>query len=121
MAGSIVASALPVGLEGDRARGELLVGSEREYEERAVEMGKGLRYFSEDMGADDEDRGGGSDGTEAPRRAEGRLMELRRMLWEGRWESRLFDTRRWVRDVERAYEIAWRRWVRRQGGDIWLD
>jgi predicted O-linked N-acetylglucosamine transferase (SPINDLY family) len=126
MAGSIVASALPVGKEGDRARGQLLVGSEREYEDRAVEMGRGLRYFkhsgkefrdtTEEMGK--EDTAAASVGLG---RGEGRLMELRRMLWEGRWESRLFDTRRWVRDVETAYEIAWSRWERAEGGDIWLD
>lgn len=106
MAGSIVSSALPVGAEGDRARRELMVRSEREYEERAVEMGRALKYAK-----DGKDGGAG----------EGRLMELRRLLWEGRWESRLFDTRRWVRDVETAYEIAWSRWEKGEGGDIWLD
>ena len=110
MAGSIVSSALPVGPEGDRARGELLVNSEREYEERAVEMGRGLKYPK-----------ASEEGDVCLGRGQGRLMELRRMLWEGRWESRLFDSRRWVKDVERAYEIAWRRWERGEGGDIWLD
>lgn len=116
MAGSIVSSALPVGPEGDRARAELVVKSEMEYEERAVEMGEGLKY-PKDTGTDTKegevDVGLG--------RGEGRLMQLRRMLWQGRWESRLFDTRRWVKDVERAYEIAWSRWERAEGGDIWLD
>jgi predicted O-linked N-acetylglucosamine transferase (SPINDLY family) len=110
MAGSIVSSALPVGPDGDKARGELLVKSEMEYEERAVEMGRALRYLKD-----------GEHGEAGPGRAKGRLMDLRRMLWEGRWESRLFDTQRWVRDVERAYEIAWSRWERGEGGDIWLE
>lgn len=109
MAGSIVSSALPLGPEGDRARGELLVKSAREYEERAVELGRGLKYLKDTEFGD-----------AGVRKGEGRLMQLRRMFWEGRWESRLFDTRRWVRDVETAYEIAWSRWERGQGGDIWL-
>ncbi len=113
MAGSIVASALPLGEEGDRARKELLVKSEREYEERAVEMGRGLKYAATSTQGDENGVRAGN--------GEGRLMDLRRMLWEGRWESRLFDTRRWVRDVERAYHIAWRKWERGEGGDIWLD
>ncbi|KPI43573.1 putative UDP-N-acetylglucosamine--peptide N-acetylglucosaminyltransferase SEC [Cyphellophora attinorum] len=52
--------------------------------------------------------------------ARGRLTEIRRMLWEHRWESRLFDTKRWVRDLERAYWVAWEKWVAGEGGDIWL-
>ena len=53
-------------------------------------------------------------------RASGRLVDLHEMLWRHRWTSRLFDTRRWVRDLETGYEEAWRRWVRGEGGDIWL-
>jgi predicted O-linked N-acetylglucosamine transferase (SPINDLY family) len=41
-------------------------------------------------------------------------------LWEGRWTSRLFDTKRWVRDLEKAYWEAWMKWERGEGGDIWL-
>jgi hypothetical protein len=33
----------------------------------------------------------------------------------------LFDTQRWVRDLEDAYEEAWRRWVSGEGGDIVLN
>lgn len=113
MAGSIVASALPLGDEGDRARRELLVNSETEYEETAVELGRGLKYAANSPPGDESGA--------RPGHGTGRLLDLRRMLWEGRWESRLFDTRRWVRDVERAYHIAWRKWERGEGGDIWLD
>ena len=49
-----------------------------------------------------------------------RLLHLRSLLWHHRWSSRLFDTKRWVRDLESGYEEAWRRWVRGEGGDIWL-
>ena len=101
MAGSIVASALPEGKEGDVAREELVVKSEAHYEEQAVKLAGRLKYTRDGKG-------------------EGRLMELRRMLWEGRWTSRLFDTERWVRNLERAYWEAWARWERGEGGDIWL-
>jgi hypothetical protein len=50
----------------------------------------------------------------------GRLAELRRLLFESKWSCALFDTRRWVRDLEEAYEIAWGRWERGEGGDIYL-
>ena len=105
MAGSIVSSALPEGAEGDEARRELVVESESDYERRAIQLARDLKYTArtEDEGA-----------------ANGRLMDLRRMLWEGRWNSRLFDTRRWVRDLERAYWLAWRKWEDGEGGDIWL-
>ena len=111
MAGSIVSSALPEGNEGDRARSELLVQSETEYERRAVGLARGLRYSAGGLQSSGEAGGG---------RGAGRLMELRRILWEGRWTSRLFDTQRWVRDLERAYWAAWQKWEAGEGGDIWL-
>ena len=100
MAGSIVSSALPLGPEGDRARAELVVRSAEEYQGHAVALARGVKY---ECG-----------------RGRGRLMDIRRMLWEGRWTSRLFDTRRWVRDLEEAYWQAWSNWERGEGGDIWL-
>jgi predicted O-linked N-acetylglucosamine transferase (SPINDLY family) len=48
------------------------------------------------------------------------LAELRRLLYEARWTSALFDTRRWVRDLEEVYWVSWGRWERGEGGDIWL-
>lgn len=84
---------------------DLVVHSDEEYEDRAVELGLGLDYSVQ----------GGMPGN-----GRGRLMELRRLLYESRWESALFDTRRWVRDLEAAYAEAWRRWVSGEGGDIWL-
>ncbi len=103
MAGSILASALPTGPDGDKAREELIVRSDTHYETQAIKLARGLRYSTRQTG-----------------RGEGRLMDLRRMLWEGRWTSRLFDTKRWVRDLERAYWETWTRWERGEGGDIWL-
>jgi len=107
MAASILQGALSTtrgGTEGARAVAELVAGSEEAYEEKAIALGRSLVY---------------STGCEG--KGEGRLMELRRLLHRERWTSALFDTRRWVRDLEDAYEEAWRRWVDGVGGDIWLD
>jgi hypothetical protein len=43
------------------------------------------------------------------------------MLWEGRWSSGLFNTKRWVSDLEDAYEEVWRKWVAGEGGDVFLS
>lgn len=104
MAASILKGALPKGQAGEQAAKELIVHSETAYEEAAVALAKGLTYPA------------GCNG-----RGEGRLMELRQLLYEARWTSALFDTRRWVADLEDAYDEVWRRWVGGQGGDVWLD
>jgi len=98
MAASILRGALPRGPAGDRAAKELIAAGEDQYEAFAVALAQGLRY--------------------AGHRPTGRLAELRRLLYEARWTSALFDTRRWVRDLEEAYGVAWRRWVNAEGGDI---
>jgi predicted O-linked N-acetylglucosamine transferase (SPINDLY family) len=104
MAASILLGALPKDKEGARAAVELVASGEEDYEEKAVALGKGLVYERHVRG-----------------RGNGRLMELRRMLFRARWSSALFDTARWTRDLEDAYEEAWKRWVAGTGGDIWLD
>ncbi|MCJ1283758.1 hypothetical protein MMC26_003089 [Xylographa opegraphella] len=106
MAASILKGALPKNAEGEKAAAELVVSSDEEYETRAVELGSGLAAALQKR----ERRGSLSC----------RLTELRKILYEARWTSALFDTRRWVRDLEDAYEEAWRRWVAGEGGDIWL-
>ena len=105
MAASILKGALPKSSNGDRAARDLIAASDAEYEERAVELGNDLIYNVQH----------GMQGI-----GNGRLVELRKLLYESRWTSALFDTRRWVRDLEDAYEEAWRRWVAGDGGDIWL-
>ena len=105
MAASILRGALPKNQDGDQAAEELIAESDEAYEEQAVELGSNLVYPTGDT-----DQGLGI----------GRLMELRKMLYESRWTSALFDTRRWVRDLEGAYEEAWGKWVAGEGGDIWL-
>lgn len=103
MAASILTSALPQTEAGRQAARELIASSDEEYENRAISLGLGLRYEL------------GSHG-----RARGRLVELRKMLFLNRWESKLFDTKRWVNDLEDAYAAVWRKWVRGEEGDVWL-
>ena len=104
MAASILKGALPQNAQGERAAKDLIVGSDDEYEERAVRLGSELVYGLQQ---------------DSPWITFGRLSELRRLLYESRWTCALFDTKRWVRDLEGAYEEAWRRWVAGEGGDIW--
>lgn len=100
MAASILKGALPKSLEGKQAAKELVALNEEDYEEKAVRLGLDCMYQGH--------------------RATGRLSQLRKLLYEARWSSALFDTKRWVRDLEDAYEIAWKRWEDGAGGDIWL-
>lgn len=106
MAASILRGALPQSTEGRRIARELIAESESEYEQTAAKLAAGLTY----VGTDDT---GSVEG-------QGRLAEMRKLLWESKWRCGLFNTRRWVEDVESAYEEAWRRWVEGMGGDIYL-
>ncbi|KAK4033322.1 glycosyltransferase [Parachaetomium inaequale] len=112
MAASILKGALPKGVEGERAARELIAKDEAEYEEFAVRLVNGLAYRP----ASSREGAGGV----TYREGVGRLAELRRLLFESKWSCALFDTRRWVRDLEEAYEIAWGRWEKGEGGDIYL-
>lgn len=105
MAASILRGALPKTAEGEQAAVELIADNETEYEESATELAGGLSYTVTDKGY--------GQGT-------GRLAEIRKLLWDSRWQCGLFNTRRWVNDLESAYEEAWRRWVLGKGGDIYL-
>jgi len=105
MAASILRGALPYGPKGVEAAEDLIAGSEDEYEEFAVRLAKGLSYRIS--------HGGYGEG-------QGRLATLRKLLWDSKWSCALFNTRRWVADLERAYDEAWRRWVTGEDGDIYL-
>jgi predicted O-linked N-acetylglucosamine transferase (SPINDLY family) len=105
MAASILRGALPKTVKGGQAAEQLIASSEEEYEERAITLGNDLRYSTDSA---------------QPGKGVGKLVELRKMLYESRWSSALFDTRRWVNDLEVAYGEAWRKWVAGEGGDIWL-
>ncbi|PKK50987.1 hypothetical protein CI102_3618 [Trichoderma harzianum] len=105
MAASILRGALPKTAEGRQAALELIADSETEYEDSATELAGGLTYEITEEGYG---------------RGKGRLAELRKLLWDSKWKCGLFNTRRWVNDLEMAYEEAWRRWVAGKSGDIYL-
>lgn len=105
MAASILKGALPKNAEGDKAIQELIAEDEDEYEVLAIRLASGLSYK-----ITNQQYGEGR----------GRLAELRRVLFDAKWTCALFDTQRWVRDLEDAYQEAWRRWVAGEGGDIHL-
>jgi predicted O-linked N-acetylglucosamine transferase (SPINDLY family) len=105
MAASILKGALPKGEEGNKAASELIAKDDEQYEEFAIKLASGLSYRLHPSG-----HGEGV----------GRLSELRRLLYDSRWTCALFDTKRWVTDLESAYDEAWRRWVANVSGDIYL-
>ncbi|PNP51445.1 hypothetical protein THARTR1_07885 [Trichoderma harzianum] len=105
MAASILQGALPKTAEGRQAALELIADSEPEYEDSATELAGGLTYEITEEGYG---------------RGTGRLAELRKLLWDSKWKCGLFNTRRWVNDLEMAYQEAWRRWVAGKSGDIYL-
>ncbi|KAG5980548.1 hypothetical protein E4U55_003913 [Claviceps digitariae] len=105
MAASILQGALPNSSEGQRVAAELITHTEEEYEQRATELANDLTHA---LSAD----GYGQ--------SKGRLADMRKLLWDSKRHCSLFDTRRWVEHLERAYEKAWERWVRGLGGDIYL-
>ncbi|PNH27075.1 hypothetical protein VD0002_g9701 [Verticillium dahliae] len=104
MAASILKGALPKGPEGQRAAQELIASSDEEYESLAIRLASSLAY----------------NGSKEYGEGAGRLAELRYLLWRSKWSCALFDTRRWVADLELAYQEAWRRWVAGEDGDIYL-
>ncbi|ROT40125.1 hypothetical protein SODALDRAFT_332286 [Sodiomyces alkalinus F11] len=104
MAASILRGALPKDDEGHQAVEELVASNEKEYEQMAIRLADSLTYQTSNGCA----------------RGVGRLADLRKLLWENKWTCALFDTRRWVNDLEEAYQEAWRRWVAGESGDIYL-
>ncbi|KAJ5787966.1 Tetratricopeptide-like helical [Penicillium paradoxum] len=102
MASSILSSALPNSEAGQRAREDLIASSDEDYENKAIRLCLDLQYS-------------GHEGQ--PR---GRLADIRQMLFRDRYQNKLFDTARWVRDLEDAYEAVWSQWVNGEEGDIWL-
>lgn len=105
MAASILKGALPQGAARDQAVQDLIAEDDDAYESMAVKLANGMSYHIADEGFG---------------QAKGRLWELRKMLFNAKWDCALFDTRRWVRDLEDAYQEAWKRWVNGIEGDIYL-
>ncbi|GAA5799558.1 hypothetical protein HPULCUR_004974 [Helicostylum pulchrum] len=79
---------------------EMVVMSEKQYEERVVELAHSVSYTYQTS----------ITGTMV-RRGHGALMDLRKRLFLSREQSRLFDTQRWTRNLERGFSEAWKRWV----------
>lgn len=105
MAASILKGALPKTPEGDEVALELIASDDADYENLATRLAGNLSYRYVDRQYCE---------------GYGRLAEMRKILFEAKWTCALFDTRRWVDDLERAYEEAWRRWEAGEGGDIYL-
>ncbi|KAJ2064668.1 hypothetical protein GGI17_000810 [Coemansia sp. S146] len=87
---------------------DMVVGSADEYIERAVEWAQSAshRYEGEE-----------EEGAERVRVGCGPAADLRRRLFLARDQSRLFDTQRWTRNLERGLEEAWRSSSESSGGD----
>lgn len=105
MAASILKGALPNSPAGEQAAVELIAEDDASYEEAAIKLANSISYRIT--------RGGYGEGS-------GRLAEIRRLLFDSKWSCALFNTRRWVSDLEDAYEEAWRRYVAGEQGDIYL-
>jgi hypothetical protein len=105
MAASILKGALPKNEEGFAMAKELMAEDDEDYEALATRLASGLGYRMAN----------GQYGE-----GQGRLAEMRRVLFDAKWSCALFDTQRWVLDLESAYDEAWRRWVAGEGGDIYL-
>lgn len=105
MAASILKGALPRNVDGHRAAQDLIAADDGDYEAMATRLASGLTY-----------RRSNREYCEG----RGRLAEIRKTLFDAKWTCGLFNTRRWVSDLECAYEEAWRRWVAGESGDIYL-
>jgi predicted O-linked N-acetylglucosamine transferase (SPINDLY family) len=77
----------------------MVVMNEQQYEQKAVALAQSLSYTYETVNG------------AMTRRGHGSLMQLRKRLFFSREQSRLFDTLRWTRNLERGLVEAWRRWV----------
>lgn len=77
----------------------MIVNNEHEYERRALELAAGLVYDT--IPADPSKPPTTLEGREQ-RRSKGELAELRKKLFLTREQSPLFDTKRWVRNLEKV-------------------
>ncbi|SCV68887.1 BQ2448_1008 [Microbotryum intermedium] len=110
----------------------MIVSSAEEYEERALELASTLTY---DHILPDPSAPAQSIYSRQQRIGRGELAEMRKTLYLTRETSPLFDTRRWVRNMETGLFEAWKRWVNgtefedagewgngaeRESGSIWV-
>lgn len=96
IASSVVKAVLPDTEEGRQMASELIVSSNDEYASRGC-------YFA---------------GTVEGRK---RLLEIRKTIFEQRETGDFFDTKQWVRHVEKGYRQAWRNWVNGKRDHIYLS
>ncbi|CAG8472875.1 11687_t:CDS:1 [Paraglomus brasilianum] len=89
----------------------MTVTNMKEYEERAVQLVRSVKYKYREYSTKD-----------IPKRwhrvGEGELIEMRKKLFLGREKSALFDTPRYVKDMEKGFLIAWRQWISGQEKNI---
>ncbi|GAA5914406.1 hypothetical protein JCM6882_008223 [Rhodosporidiobolus microsporus] len=100
---------------------QMIVSSAEEYERRALELASGLVYDT--VPADKSKPASTLEGREQ-RRGRGELAEMRKTLFLTREQSPLFDTKRWVRNLEKGLTEAWERWVRGhefEDAPEWID
>lgn len=86
---------------------EMIVSTAADYERRALELARGLTYEMLPplkVPADLPE-------ARAQRRGKGELSRMRQKLFLTRDTSPLFDTKRWVQNLERGLKEAWRRWI----------
>lgn len=81
---------------------QMVVHSREEYEERAVTLASAP--YDSDIESESLSFGLNSGGGSM-------LLHLRRCLFLARETMPLFDTRRWVKNLEKGFVAAWKRWV----------
>ncbi|CAK7266994.1 hypothetical protein SEPCBS119000_002311 [Sporothrix epigloea] len=108
---SVLKGALPKDAIGQQAAADLIAEDDDQYEKMAIKLVSDMSYRQVDC----------DDGVGTYGEGSGRLADLRKILWNHKWECGLFDTRRWVSDLEDAYAEAWRKWVNGERGDIFLS
>ncbi|KAJ2007948.1 hypothetical protein GGI04_001320 [Coemansia thaxteri] len=91
----------------------MVVSSADAYVDRAVDWALSASHDYEYIQHAEQEEGGGSGSAaaESVRVCHGPVADLRRKLFLARDDSRLFDTARWTRNLERGLLEAWRRWT----------
>lgn len=87
---------------------QMIVASPGEYEARAIAYAQGLSY---DFHLARSDAPPDAIDSRPQKRGRGALSNLRKGLFLSRETSPLFDTQRWVRNMEKGLVIAWERWA----------
>ncbi|KAF9234136.1 glycosyltransferase family 41 protein [Melanogaster broomeanus] len=94
----------------------MVVHSQEEYEDRAVALASMYRQSTAQLatvtGTSFEGQSeSGADAIPQSWSENSELLDLRRRLFLGRDTMPLFDTQRWVRNLEKGLNAAWNRWV----------